>query len=83
MSVFARLSKFMSLNERQTLMKRFIESKFGYCFLGWIFHGRIVNKKINHLNERALRIVYKCYISSFEDLLKRDESVTIHHRNIQ
>ena len=47
-----------------------------------MFHGRIVNKKINHLHESA-RIVYKDYISSFEDLLKRDKSVTVHHRNIQ
>ena len=77
-SVLARLSNFMSLNQRRTLMKTFIESQFGYCPL-----NRIVNKKINHLHERALRIVYKDYISFFEDLLKRDKSVTIHHRNIQ
>ena len=64
-------------------MKTFIELQFGYCPLTWLFNGRIVNKKINHLHERALRIVYKDYISSFEDLLKRDKSVTIHHRNIQ
>ena len=60
-----------------------IESQFGYCNLIWMFHGRIVNKKINHLHERALRIVYKDYISSFQDLLKRDKSVTIHHSNVQ
>ena len=48
-----------------------------------MFHGKIVHKKINHLHERALRIVYKDYIRSFEDLLKRDKSVTINHRNIQ
>ena len=48
-----------------------------------MFHGRIVIKKINHLHERALRIVYKDYTSCFEDLLKRDNLITIHHRNIQ
>ena len=73
----------MSLNQRRKLMKTFIESQFDYCPLVWMFHGRIANKKISHLHERALRIVYKDYISSFEDLLKRDKSVTIHHRNIQ
>ena len=73
----------MSLNQRRTLMKTFIESQFSYCPLIWMFHGRIVNKKINHLHERALRIVYKDYISSFEDLLKKDKSVTIHHKDIQ
>ena len=48
-----------------------------------MFHGIIVNKKINHLHEKALRIVCKNYTSFFENLLKRDNSVTIHHRNIQ
>ena len=33
--------------------------------------------------ERALRIVYNDNVSSFKDLLQRDQSVTIHHRNIQ
>ena len=42
-----------------------------------------VSKRINHLHERALRIVFKDYIIPFEDLLKRDKSATIPHRNIQ
>ena len=48
-----------------------------------MFHCKIVNEKINHLRERARRIVYKNCSSSFENLLKRDTSVTIHHRNTQ
>ena len=52
----------MSLNQRQTLMKTFIESHFGYYPLIWKFHGRIVNKNNNHMHERALQIVYKDYI---------------------
>ena len=48
-----------------------------------MFHGRIVNKKINNLYERALRIIFEEYNSHFEDLLKRNKSVTIHHRNIR
>ena len=48
-----------------------------------MFHSRGVNNKFNHLQERSLQIVYKDNISSFEDLLKRDKSCTIHQRNIQ
>ena len=33
--------------------------------------------------ERALRITYGDRSSSFEHLLKKDNSVSIHHRNIQ
>ena len=46
LSVLARLSNFMSLNQRRTLLKTFIESQFGYCPLIWMFHGIIVNKKL-------------------------------------
>ena len=81
LSVLARLSNFMSLNQRRTLMKTFIESQFSYCPLIWMFHGRIVNKKNNHLHESAQHVVYKDYVSSSEDL--KGINLTIHHRNIQ
>ena len=32
---------------------------------------------------RALRLVYEDYSTSFEELLVKDKSVSIHHRNIQ
>ena len=73
----------MSLNQRRTLMKIFIESQFGYCCLIWMFHGRIVNKKLTTCTKGPVHIVYKDYNSSFEDLLKRDKSVTIHSLAIE
>ena len=48
-----------------------------------MFHGRSRNNKINSLHERALWITYGDRSSSFENLLKNDNSVSIHHRNIQ
>ena len=48
-----------------------------------MFCSREMNRKINHIHERALRLVYDDYVTSFEDLLIRDKSVTIHHRNVQ
>ena len=64
-------------------MKAFIEAQFSYCPLIWMFNDRNINRKINHLHERSLRIVYKDNKASFEELLRKDNSVTIHHRNIQ
>ena len=46
-------------------------------------YNRTVNNRINSLHERALRIVYKDYNSSFQQLLDKDQTVTIHHRNLQ
>ena len=48
-----------------------------------MFHSRELNSKINALHYRALKMVYRDNTSSFNELLKRDNSVTIHHRNIQ
>ena len=64
-------------------MKFFIESQFGYFPSIWMFHGSGVNDKINHLHERSLGIVYKDNNNSFKELLKKDDSFTVHHRNIQ
>ena len=58
-------------------MKILIESQFGYCPLVWMFHSNKVNSKINHLQEQFLRIVYNDYITSFKDLLKKDNSFRI------
>ena len=73
----------MSFQQRRLLMKLFVEAQFGYCPLVCMFHGRELNRKINHMHERSLRIIYRDYNSSFNDLIKKDTSVCIHHRNIQ
>ena len=65
-------------------MNAFIESQFSHCRLVWMFcWTREHNNRINRIQERGLRAVYDDYTSSFEDLLKKNGSVTIHHRNIQ
>ena len=46
-------------------------------------HSSGLNNKINHIHERALRIVYKDFSTSFEGLLAKDKSVTIHNRDLQ
>ena len=64
-------------------MKAFIASEFGYCPVVWMFHNRKLNSRVNKLNESALRIVYQDYGSSFTEPLEKDNSTTIHNRNIQ
>ena len=64
-------------------MKAFIMSPFSYYPLVWMCHSRTLNNKINKLHERALQLVYDDSLSTFEELLNIDKSVTIHHRNLQ
>ena len=58
-------------------------SQFGYCPLVWMNHSRTLNNRINGLHKRALSLVYNDFSSSFSELLEKDKSVTIHHRNLQ
>ena len=82
-SALARMAKIIPFNKKRLLFKTFIESQFSYCPLIWMFCSRKMNNKINYIHERALRLVYDDYTTSFEELLSKDKSVSIHHRNIQ
>ena len=44
---------------------------------------RSLNSKFNHIHERALRIVYQDFQSSFSALLIKDNSFTIHRKNLR
>ena len=79
----SRVSNYMFFERRRTIMQTFILSQFGYCPLVWMFHSRELNNRINRIHERALRLVYQDRTLSFEELLKKDKSFTIHERNIQ
>ena len=48
-----------------------------------MLHSRILNNKINRLHERALRTVYSDYKSSFNKLVDKYSSFTIHQKNVQ
>jgi len=82
LSALIRHSYLLNFDKRRTLMKAFIESQFGYSPLVWMFHDRGVENKINKVHERALRCVYRDDVSTFEELLKKDNSFSMHHRNI-
>ena len=48
-----------------------------------MYHSRSMNSRINRLHETCLRIICSDKSSSFEELLQKGESVTIHEKNIQ
>ena len=79
----ARISGYMDLPKGWVIMKSFITSQFGYCPLIWMFHSRALNNKIKSIHKRALRITYNDSKSTFKELLNKNKSVSIHHRNLQ
>ena len=58
-------------------------AQFNYCQLIWMCHNRTNDNKINRLHERCLHLLYNDKKSSFHDLLERDSSASIHHRNLR
>ena len=82
-NALCRNTGYMSSGKCRIVMKTFVESQFNYCLLIWMLHSRPLNNKTNRLHERALRIVYSDYKSSFNTLAEEDGSFSIHHRYIQ
>ena len=65
------------------MMNTFVMSQFSYCPLIWMFHDRRINDKVNKIHERALRIAYRESHSCFESLLEKNNSVSLHQKNLQ
>ena len=78
----ARIANYMEVSKRKCLMKVFVASQLNYCPLIWIFHSRELNNRINRIHEQALKLVYQDNSLSFAEVLEKDNSVTIHQRNL-
>ena len=78
-----RISNYMSQGQKRLIMNAFINSQINYCPLVWMFHNRNSNNTINKIHERAFRTVYNDNESTFDELLRKDNNVCVHHRNIQ
>ena len=83
LNAISRLTVYMNFAKRRLLVNAFFYSQCNYCQLVWMCHNRTNNNKINRLNERCLRLIYNDKKSSFKDVLEKDRSVSIHHRNLR
>ena len=91
LNALARMPSSWKFKQRKLLLNAFITVHFSYPPVVWMFHSRKLNNGINHLHERAMRLVYKDYttlqklerLRSFDELLLKDNSFRTHHRNIQ
>ena len=83
LNALARMISSLKFKQRKLLLNAFITAQFSYASVIWMFHSRKLNNRINQIPERALRLVYKDYTSTFDELLLKDNSFRIHHRNLQ
>ena len=76
------MSSLLDAEKKRLLFNTVMKSHFNYCPLIWIFSSRRSNNLINRIHKRSLRTVYNDTSSLFQ-LLQRNRSVSIHHKNIQ
>ena len=69
LNAFARIACSLKFDQRKLLLNAFITSQFSYAPVVWMFHNRNLNKHINCIHERALRIVYQDHNATFENFL--------------
>ena len=64
-------TKYLDENCRIMIYKTFISSNFNYCPVSWMFCGKANVNKLEKLQERASRFVFRDTTSSYENLLTR------------
>ena len=73
----------MNLEKRRFLKNSFAKSQFNYHLVTWMCHSRESNRKIKRLYKMCLRTIYNDKHSSFNELLEKDGSVSIHEQNLR
>ena len=83
LNAISNITPYMDFNKKRSAVNAFSVAQFNYCPLIWMCHNRTYSNKINRLHEKCLRLIYNKKRSSFEDLLEKDNSVSINHKNLQ
>ena len=78
-----RIRPFLNIHCAKRLSSAYILSSFNYCPLIWMFGCKTNNGLINQIHKRALRVVYRDFGSSYQVLLDKDKTVSIHVQNLR
>ncbi len=73
------------LNQKQIdhLFNAYIMPPFNYCPLVWMFCSKQAHNLINATHRKALCARYNTFNSSFDELLLKSNSLSIHNKNLQ
>ena len=83
LNALARISNYLTHDQKRLLLNSIIKSQFSYCPLIWMFCSRSLNNLINRIHERALRLIHNDHVSSFQDILEMTKEKTIHQNNLE
>ena len=83
LAVLKRLVHLLIRQGKLAIFKSFITSNFNYCPLIWHFCSQSSTKKLDKIQERALRLIYNDYSSTHHDLLKTANTEHLHVKRIK
>ena len=83
LNALTRIAPYLDHNQLRLIYNSFFKGQLSYCPLIWTFCSRRSDHLINKLQERALRIAYSDFNSSFSELLEMANESTIHIRNLK
>ena len=82
-NVLKRIGKRLSKLNRLTIFHSFVLSNFNFCPLTWHFCSETNTKKIEKIQERALRFVYDDFQSTYKELWERENLPTLRVRRMR
>jgi hypothetical protein len=71
LNVLKRIGRYLNKLGRLTIYYSFILSNFNYCSVTWHFCSEKNTKKMEKIQERALRFIYNDYVLNYEELLEK------------
>ena len=77
-SVLKRIGNFLNFESRKTNYHAFIMSNFNFCPLIWHFCSKTNSHKLEKIHFRALKFTFQDFNSSYETLLNRAGTTTLH-----
>ena len=83
LNVLKRIGRNLCRLGKLNIYYSFIMSNFNYCPLVWHFCGEVNTKKIEKIQERALRFIYQDYNSSYDTLLDKSKLPSLKVRRLR
>ncbi len=78
-----RFKGIFDYNLRESIHNSFIMSNFNYCPIVWHFCSKTSTTKMEKLQERALRFLLDDKVSSYEILMSKCNSSTLHLKRLR
>ena len=83
LNILKRLGSYLNRLNKLTIFHTFILSNFNFCSLAWHFCTDKNSKKLEKVQERALRFVCEDYNSSYEELLQKAKVPSLQIRRMR